>query len=203
MCCSWKMSIHPLHDIIPATTHYFFSCNLQPRFWRTTWTYSIFYMPMMISDNFCSLRLRLPKDGEHLRKTFFSPLCQVIGLIVLSTLPSIWRLIIASMVAQIDNQWKLQQLSASKRPWWYFPISMSSRIHLLKQMRSNWGHLLSFFYLEPAILLRTLRINGRYKGLCHCSWRTMILHFWRWKQRMVPPYHRLSGFSRESAEFLR
>jgi hypothetical protein len=137
MFCSWKMIIHPLHDINPATTHYLFSRNLQPRFWRKTCTSSILYLPMMISDNFWSSSIRLPKDGDHLRKTFFSPLCQVIGLIVLSTLPSIWKLINASMVAQMDNQWRLQQLSSSKRPWWHFSMSMSSRIHLLKQLRSN------------------------------------------------------------------
>ena len=117
MFCSLKMVIHPLHDIIPATTHYLFSCNHQQRFWRKTCTSSILYLPIMIFDNCCINRIRLSKDGDHLRKTCFSPLCQVIGSIVLSIFPSIWRLIIASMVAQTDNQWRLRQLSTSKWPW--------------------------------------------------------------------------------------
>ena len=119
-------------DIIPSSTHYFVSCNLQPTSWRKICTSSILYLPIMISDNFYSNYIRIPKDGGHLRMTFFLPLCQVYGLIGLLTVPPIWRLIIASMVAQMDNWWSLQQLNTPKWPWRHISIAMSSAIHLLK-----------------------------------------------------------------------
>ena len=130
---------------------------------------------MMISDNFCINRIRLPKDGDHLRKTFFSPLCQVIGLIVLSILPSIWKLIIASMVAQVDNQWRLQQLSSSKRPWWHFSMSMSSRIHLLKQIRSNLRPSPFFFLFVTNNTATDVKNQWSEQKFVSFSWRTMIL----------------------------